>query len=206
MVAIVQNSVLTGYEPNSFSLISDTVKQNTTAQIKGRIDTIYTFEVPFSKRNEIDEEKLKKDLNDTDIRYVRADYVDFGVPLSLNETTEKKNIGYVTYINEGTISVNKSFMDSDRILSDFFNHSASFPPSLLYVKTNESFELHYNKTAIYEYSVELPENIGNYTNYNKIMIAKSEKEYDENSTVNVSIKANAMGTIITDIVEAKISN
>lgn len=204
MIAIVENSVLVGYEPNSFSLVSDVIMQNTTATVKDTVGTVYTFTIPFENRNEIDEAKLKNELKTEDVKYIRADYVDFGTPLTVKETTDKKNISYVTYISSGSIAIDKNFTDSSKIESDFFNHSLDFPSSILYLRTNETVELTYNKTLEYNYMVKLPEKIGNYTNYNTLISAISENEYLQNDTVNVSIKGNAIGTIITDITDAKI--
>ncbi len=204
MIAIVENSVLVGYEPNSFSLVSDIIMQNATATIKDTVGIVYTFTIPFENRNEIDEAKLKEELKTEDVRYVRSDYVDFGIPLTINETSDKKNLNYVTYINSGSISVNKNFTNASMIESDFINHSINFPTSILYIRTNETVGLNYNKTLDYNYMIELPEKIGEYTNYEKVVSAISKREYAQNNTINVSIKGSVIGTVITEIINAYI--
>lgn len=199
MTAIVQNAVLIGFEPTSFMILPEIFDYNTTATIIEKKDSIYSFEIPFENRNDIEITDLIGSLDGNNVRYARADYADFGIPLTINETMEKRNLSYVTYIDTKSMSILRNFTDIPQIYSDFEGHNVTLPISRLYIRTNRSVFLNESNSLSFEYLVQVPEKLEDYVFLNRLHVLLTNKTYENGDEFNISITGQRLGSTITEI-------
>ena len=158
----------------------------------------YLFTVPWEERN-IGLEALEEKYGKENVIYERRDYVVFSPPLSPAETVMLKK-EYVTYISEGSASLDGNFTNKSLAEEDFMGR-AIFQDSILQIQTDEELNLSYEYENVNTYVVSLPRNFDGYILEAGEVVLPSEKEFKVNDTATVVFNATVTGDMILGIME-----
>jgi len=158
----------------------------------------YLFTVPWEERN-IDLEALEEQYGKENVVYDRRDYVVFSPPLTPAETVMLKK-DYVTYISEGSASLDENFTNKSLAREDFMGR-AIFQDSILQIQTSEELNLSYGYVKINTYVVSLPRDFDGYVLEAGEVVLPCETQFEVNDTATVVFNATVTGDMILGIME-----
>lgn len=185
MVAQVRNGMLYNY--GSPLLVTEEKELEVRSTVLS-VEHIYTYLVPWEDRNSVDIE----DIDDGEVEYQKKNTVFFNQPIGVEEVMEKKNLDYVEYIDQYSIECNENFTNITVVEKDFVN--VTFPDSVLTVVSNQSIELEYEGSVIYQYTLSMPSEADGINLETTEIGLKSGSFHAINSTVTLKIS----GTVIGD--------
>jgi len=186
MVARVADGVLVDY---SAPLVVSKEKKFEVEGTVLAVDYIYTYSIPWKERTKIEVEKLS---DYGEVKYRKRNTVSFNQPLTISEVLEKKNISYITYIDQYSIECDENFTDEEMIRSDFDGKEMTFVPSILVIVSNKTVDLNYSGELVYRYKISIP------TEINGTRLESNEIELESNNTYEVgsSVPLEINGTVI----------
>ncbi|NYZ76969.1 hypothetical protein H0O02_01495 [Candidatus Micrarchaeota archaeon] len=194
MIAQVSQDVLIGY--GSPLIVSEEKKAEAQGTVLSMV-YIYTYSIPWAERNGIDAEALRSEYGNAEYRAKNT--VLFNQPLTVEEVMAKRNVSYITYIDQYGIECSGNFTDMTQVETDFGQAGASFQPSVLTVITNRTADLNYSGSLVYRYLISLPDEAGGMAIESDSVEIESEKPHEVGSVVPLEITGIAMGDRIVAI-------
>lgn len=192
MTVVSQNNYLVGY--SSPSILLQPVSLELDASIEKLNHKVYTYTIPWESRNSLG------DLSEYGtVEYDKIDSMVFDPPLTVDQILTKKSFPYVTYIDASSAQVLSDFDNLTQVQSNFQDVSFTLPPSTLKITTNQTPELPFDSAVRYSYTVGVPGNATAYEFEELSFMVDSEKEYDINSTVMLTINGLAVGNRIVSV-------
>ena len=167
--------------------------------VVGANASAYVFTVPWEERAEVDAETLQAEYGEGNVTYARNDYIVFSPALTPAETVAFKK-EYVTYISEGSASVEEGFANRTLAEADFMGR-AVFPDSVLQVRAEAAPNLSYGYEQINTYTVNLPETFDGYVLDAGDFVLPSEEHFEINETARVVFNASVTGNTVLGIME-----
>lgn len=140
MIGVTRNNVLIDYQ-NAFIVFRE-MNLTLNTSINSNY-TIYTYIVPWSERNQINEEN-----------YNRSDLILFN-PISTVDVLSKKTLPYVIYVDSKSAVINANFTNETKIIEDFGN--VTFTDSTFQSRT--PLNLTYENSTKHVYNISLVSNV-----------------------------------------------
>lgn len=191
MVAVVSNDQLIGYD--SAAIMLQPLALELDANVDALNHKVYTYTIPWESRNSVG------NLSGYGtVEYNKVDSIVFDSPLTLDQIVAKKQFPYITYIDAYSAMVASGFDNTTQIQSNFQDVPLTLPPSTLEIMTNQTPDLPFDSTVSYSYAMSLPEDSG-YEFEELSFTVETDKEYEINSTVKISIDALAAGNRIISV-------
>jgi|GEM_PF-5193060 len=198
MTAIVDNNNnLVDY--TNAEIMTQDIAQRFNASIVSLEGKTYSYTIPWANRSLGDLSQYGT------VHYNERDSIIFTTPLSVTQTIQKKNISYVTYIGPASADVEQSFTNASQVALDFNDTNYTLPDSQLVITTNSSMEdpyLPYNATVSFTYLVILQNSTYDFGSTPLTVV--TDKEYPDNESVSVDIKAVALGDQVVMVTSASI--
>ena len=192
MAAVSSSGYLVGY--SSATLLLQPLSLEVDANVDVLDHKIYTYTIPWESRNSIG------NLSEYGtVEYKKVDSIIFDPPLTVDQIITKKRFPYITYIDASSAQVVSGFDNITQIQSNFQDVSITLPPSTLELTTNQTPDLPFDSTVHYSYTVSMLENSTAYEFEDLSFTADTDKEYEINSTVKVTINALAVGNKIVSV-------
>lgn len=194
-LATVQNGFLVNIE--NAVLVADEISEAVNGTVVKLESITYTYEVPWNQRNEIEGILLE----DNKTSYSKNNIVYFEGELTMDEVIERKDLEYLTYIDQYSVGVVENFTDIDRMREDFpetvdFN----LPPSTLVLTADEESNLPYELIdTTRTYSIALPKTIKGYSLDKEIYYLETKENYEENQSIAITFEGTAIGNKIVSV-------
>ncbi len=187
MVVYVADSMLYGYDVPS--IVSEE-KEIEVDSVVLSVDYIHEYIVPWKKRNRIDVEELSEE---GEVEYMKRNTILFDQPLDINDVMLKKELYYITYIDQYSAECDENFTDDDQVGEDF-GENITLPDSILTIVSDHTVELSYDGETVYSYALSLPEEADGITLGTNEIRLESEEFYEPDSEVRLRLT----GTVIGD--------
>jgi hypothetical protein len=172
MVGIANDGILIDYNSQQIALTKLTLLFS--AEAGDPISESVTYTIPWEYRNNVTNESGT---------YKRVDSLVFTTPLTINQILAKKQFDYITYIDENSAQVLKSFDNKSQVLINFQDTNVTFPPSTLLA--NESLDLPYPKSVFYTYNLSLTPP-GDFSSPKDSMLFQTSQNLSGNITLQVN--------------------
>lgn len=199
MVAQISDGKVINY--GSAGIVSEEKKLLTNATVLD-IDYIYTYSIPWEKRDSVNVGQLNQYGQ---VDYKKKNTVFFKQPLTINEVMAKRNISYITYIDQYSIGCSENFTNISRVISDFSGKNITFDSSTLKIASNRSLGLNYSSSSVvYHYKVSVPAQINGTALEVSEIEFQSDKVYPTNSKINLEITGTVIGNKMVVIRNAAI--
>jgi len=194
MTAIVdENGQLVNY--GAASIMTQDITERFDASILRLERKTYSYTIPWEDRDGLGNLSAFGKVD-----FKRIDSMIFKTPLSTSQVIQKKQLPYITYIDQGSALVEQSFSNSSMLAKDFNDTNYTLLDSRLVITANSSTtedpSLPYDATIRFTYSIML-QNQSRYDFGNAPLIVETDKQYSENASVKVDISAVALGDKVT---------
>ncbi len=193
-VAMMQNGIIT--ETSNAALMSTDVEELVEADVVSLNYVRHTYSIPWIERGSLDTEELSEY---GEVSYSPLDIIYFQRPLTVDEVMAKKQLSYITYIDQHSASVSSGFGNITLLEADFEGIGIDFPESQLVILSNESIGLNYTGTAMRSYDIMLPEEVEGYSLDEREFEIETEDEYNEDEKIEVLVSAMAIGNRIVSV-------
>jgi hypothetical protein len=191
MLAVSKSGYLTSY--SSPTILLESVALEMEAVVESLDHKLYTYTIPWESRNSITN---LSGYGTSD--YKKVDSIIFSPPLTVEQIMTKKQFPYITYIDAGSAQVLSSFDNITQVQSNFQDVSIMLPPSTLKITTNQTPDLPFNSTVSYRYTIRLADST-EYEFEEPSFTLDTGREYDINSTMEVTVRALAAGNRIVSV-------
>ncbi|MBD3209832.1 hypothetical protein GF318_00440 [Candidatus Micrarchaeota archaeon] len=184
MTAVVRNDYLIDYYDTGLLLDQKTIQVD--ALVSSLNYKEYTYIIPWEQRNNL--ENLSRYPGH---EYERRDTITFSPPLDVNAIMVKKQFPYVEYIDAYGAQLSGDFDNLTRLESNFQDVGYSVPDSILVIRSNETPDIGFNGTVVYNYDLAFLEE--NYTFQDPVVAMDLEQEKELNSTVTLNMTVLSIG-------------
>lgn len=185
MIVYVTGGMLYGYD--SPTLVSEEKEVEVEAVVL-EVDRINTFTIPWDERDEVDFEELEE----WEVDYQRKNTVFFAESITLEEVMEKKELYYITYIDQYSAECEENFTDVEQ-LEDDFGGNLTLPDSTLIVISDSRVSLDFDRELVYHYVITLPDEAEGIKLGTDEIELESEEDYDEEDEVTLTITGTVIG-------------
>ncbi len=181
-------------EVQSSNVLVQNVQLEMNATVASLDHKTYSYSIPWENRTSLGNLSSYGNYS-----YNQVDTVIFANQLTLGQVMAKKQFPYITYIDQGSASVDPSFSNVTQFATNFADVNYTLPPSSLTIQTNETPALPFNASVTYSYDLVLDQNGSSYTFPTGSFFVDSDHELPINSTIGLNMTVVALGNKVLAI-------
>lgn len=191
IVAVVNNHQIV--EVTSAKFLTQNLDLELDGSVAGLDCKIYTYSIPWEKRNSLDDLGRYGAVN-----YKKIDSIIFNPPLDVSQILAKKQFPYILYIDASSAQVDPSFDNVTLLQANFQDISFVLPPSELTIITNQTLDLPFASNISYRYVFTLQNASYDFSGVSP-MLVDTEGEYEINSTIKLNVSVTVLGNKVISV-------
>ncbi len=172
----------------SASIMLQNVELGMNATVASLDHETYSYVIPWENRTQLGNLSAYGNYS-----YNKVDTVIFTTPLSLDQVMAKKQFPYISYIDQGSASVDPSFSNATQLAINFADVNYTLPPSRLTIQTNQTPPIPFNSSVTYTYDLVLNQSGSAYVFPGGSFFVDTDHQLPINSTISLNISAVALG-------------